>query len=477
MSQRSSNFTRSLLVAATAVSSLVVGRVALAQNADTVVPAADIETSKYTFAGEVNNDAAVARAGPSENDYATVKLAKGTKLVVVGYRFDWLKVEPPEGSFCLVSQAFVDKRGDGSVGRIANQRATVRIGSSLTASKHKVPMQLEPGTDVQILGELDEYYKIAPPKGVFMYIDKKFVNPVRRLEDTTSATANNGAPTSPAGTTDNTQTTTSDPTSSTTPPPAVTKTPEPTGDRFRVNSEGVTVPADSADPTAPKTDTASASEPTGATLESITKLQEQLASLEDQYTAASQKDITEQPIDALLAGYTGLLAEEKLPPNARKVAEYRANALQLRKETLEQYLATKKMQEEIAQKQQDLKAEQDELQQRVAEVAVKRYAAVGRLVQSSLQVGNQTLYRLVDPATSRTIIYVRSGDVAIADKLDKFVAIDGQVVTDSAAKLTYVQPAAVEIADPTQVNVKIFADYSPPSLSTSNAATGTGPTP
>ena len=164
------------------------------------------------------------------------------------------------------------------------------------------------------------------------------------------------------------------------------------------------------------------------------------------------------------------MADQQLPPNARKVAEYRANSLKLRKETLDQFLATKKMQAEIAQKQQDLKVEQEELQQRVAEVAVKRYAAIGRLVQSSLQIGNQTLYRLVDPATSRTIIYVRTGEKPLGDRLDQFGAIDGQVVTDEAAKLTYVQPTGVDVVDTKQVNIKVFGDYSPPSLSTQTIA-------
>jgi hypothetical protein len=457
-----SSFTRSILIAVASVS-FAGSASLLAQNSDTVVQTPDIDTSPYIFAGEVNSDLAVVRSGPSENDYQTLKLAKGTKLVVVGYRLDWLKIEPPAGSFCLVSQAFVDKRGDGTVGRISNQRATIRVGSALTLAKHKVPVQLDPGTDVQILGEVDEYYKIAPPKGVYMYIDKKFVNPVRKLEDNT-ATAN-GQPSNP---TTPTNTPPSQPTDTTTaPPPVVTNTPPATGDNtFRVTSSEETAPSG----TTPSAETSKELDTPKVPVSSIQKLQEQLAKLEDDYAAAAQKDITEQPIDQLLEGYNGLLADQQLPPNARKVAEYRANALKLRKETLDQFLATKKMQAEIAQKQQDLKAEQDELQHRVAENAVKRYTAIGRLVQSSLQIGNQTLYRLVDPATSRTIIYVRTSEKPLGENLDKFVAIEGQVVTDAAAKLTYVQPAKVDVVDSKQVNVKIFADYSPPSLSTQTVA-------
>lgn len=461
-----SSFTRSLIVAVASVS-FAGSASLLAQNADTVVQTPDIDTSPYTFIGEVNNDAAVVRSGPSENDYATLKLAKGTKLVVVGYRLDWLKIEPPQGSFCLVSQAFVDKRGDGTLGRITNQRSTIRIGSALTLAKHKVPIQLDVGTDVEILGEVDEYYKIVPPKGVFMYIDKKFVNPVRKIEET--GTTANGQPSNPTTPPSNGTGNTTPPQTGTAGGPSETRTPQApasTGEKFVVSSSGETAPAG----TTPANNTTKELETNQPQLTTIQKLQEQLAKLEDDYAAAAQKEITEQPIDQLMQGYNALLADQQLPPNARKVAEYRVNALKLRKETLDQFLATKKMQEEIAAKQKDLKAEQEELQQRVAEVAVKRYAAIGRLVQSSLSIGNQSLYRLVDPATSRTIIYVRAGDKPLGDSLDKFVGIEGQVVSDDAAKLTYVQPSKVDVVESKQVNVKVFADFSPPSLSTQTIA-------
>ena len=44
----------------------------------------DIETSKYSFIGEVNDDNTLIRSGPSENDYQVLKVSKGTRLTVVG---------------------------------------------------------------------------------------------------------------------------------------------------------------------------------------------------------------------------------------------------------------------------------------------------------------------------------------------------------------------------------------------------------
>ena len=108
----------------------------LVLHAQTDPAGGDIESSEYTFAGEVSVDGSLVRSGPSESDYAVLKLDKGARLTVVGMRFDWLKVVPPEGSFCLVPIAFVERSGDGTVGKVGSNPATVRIGSALTQQKH-----------------------------------------------------------------------------------------------------------------------------------------------------------------------------------------------------------------------------------------------------------------------------------------------------------------------------------------------------
>ena len=473
ISRGRSNFSICKLLAAIAVVGFMPATLLRAQTPDPVsVPSApDIETSNYTFAGEVNAEGSLVRSGPSENDYPVLKLAKGAKLTVVGMRFEWLKVEPPEGSFCLVSQAFVDKRGDGTVGKIVNNRATVRIGSAVVQSKHKVPTLLDPGTDVQIIGEADEYYKIVPPKGVYFYIDKKFVDPVRRIGDVGAVNTPSG--TTPAGTTPGSDSSTP-PTDSTSvastaggdvsaggTPPTAAGTSESDPNRFvAVSTPGE---ANAAPTTAPAVD-----------VTAIRKLQDRLSTLEDRYTAASQQDLAQQPIDDLAKGYADLLAEKNLPPNARKVAEYRASALQLRKQTVAAYIESRKTQEEAEKKQKDLVAEQKELQERVAATQIKRYAAIGTLASSSIQAGTQPLYRLIDPSTRRTIIYVRSGDVAMVGGMDKFIGITGQVVTDDAMHLTYVQPTSFEVIDAKQVNSKVFSDYAPPSMSSTVAGAGAG---
>ena len=134
------------------------------------------------FIGQVNTDGAFVRSGPAESDYAVMRLDRGTELTVVGTRLDQLMILPPSGSFCLVPQAFIERRGDGSVGTVGQQPATVRIGSSVTPQKHRVPLRLDPGATVRIIGTLDEFYQITPPEGVYLFVDKRFVDPVRRAD-------------------------------------------------------------------------------------------------------------------------------------------------------------------------------------------------------------------------------------------------------------------------------------------------------
>src|SRR5882672_1115196 len=113
---------------------------ARAQDPATAAP--EIDNSKFQFEGRVNSNSVYIRSGASENDYPTMKLDSGATVTVVGIKFDWLKVAPPEGSFCYVAKAYVEKRGDGTVGRVTST-LNVRVGSALNAMKTKVSAKLD----------------------------------------------------------------------------------------------------------------------------------------------------------------------------------------------------------------------------------------------------------------------------------------------------------------------------------------------
>ena len=156
---------RSLFLSA-AVSVGLFGSLAVPVMAAEETPTAEaVDTAKNSFPGIVNANAVFVRCGPAESYYATSKIEKGAKVTVVGIRMDWLKITPPEGSFCYVAKAFVEKRGDGTVGRITKDSVNVRAGSTLNNLKVVPLCQMTQGQDVQIIGEQEEYFKIKPPQG------------------------------------------------------------------------------------------------------------------------------------------------------------------------------------------------------------------------------------------------------------------------------------------------------------------------
>src|SRR5437016_3142722 len=141
------------LVLACSILALLEPRPARAE--DPITPPTEIDNSRFQFEGRVIGNSVYIRSGPSENDYPTLKLNDGQTVTVVGIKFEWLKIVPPEGSFCYVAKAYVEKRGDGSVGRV-NTQLNVRVGSALNAMKTKISAKLDPGADVAIIGDQDE---------------------------------------------------------------------------------------------------------------------------------------------------------------------------------------------------------------------------------------------------------------------------------------------------------------------------------
>src|SRR5271154_1582273 len=98
-----------------AVALFVVSTTAFAQDA---VPLPDVANSKYQIDGVINVDSVYIRSGPGEGYYPTQELSKNAPITVVGIKFDWLKILPPEGSFSYVGSVFVDRVGDSNVGKI-----------------------------------------------------------------------------------------------------------------------------------------------------------------------------------------------------------------------------------------------------------------------------------------------------------------------------------------------------------------------
>ncbi|HEV8377471.1 MAG TPA: hypothetical protein VGP99_01375, partial [Tepidisphaeraceae bacterium] len=140
-----------------------------------------VQNAPFQFAGVVNADSVLVRSGPSENYYITGKLAKGTPVTVVGIKFEWLKIVPPEGSFSVVAKNLVTRDANATTGRINADNVNIRAGSSVAALKTTVQCKLPRGADVTIVGEDDAYYQIKPPADAYLYVSQKFVDPLKQV--------------------------------------------------------------------------------------------------------------------------------------------------------------------------------------------------------------------------------------------------------------------------------------------------------
>jgi uncharacterized protein YraI len=405
---------------------------------DTSQAMPDVPNANHAIIGVVNATGVYVRSGPGDNYHPAAQLDKGAQVTVVGKKFTWLKIVPPEGCFCYVPKVYVNKHGDGSVGQIVRRQSDapviVRAGSTVNVVGEPVS-KLSEGAEVKILDEYNEYYKIKPPTDAYFYISEQYVDPVKPAGDAAAAApAASGDAAAPQ------------PTAAAT----AGKTPTDAGSA-RVAPETAQTPAPDSAAKAPE----AKAEPAAA---------EQYDKLEAQYAEIAKKPVLDAPIEDLLAAYQTLAKDEKLDASMRRVVDVRVKILQARADARQQYAAVKKTQDETAAKAKSLTAERDELEQRAKQTDVQTYAAIGMLRESSLQQGAVPLYRLVDPGTGHTLVYVRSNDSKISGMLGQFVGLRGDVLNDQQLQAKVITPTDVDAIDASQLYRKAIAPIAPPSL-------------
>jgi SH3-like domain-containing protein len=391
-----------------------------------------VENSKFQFSGQTNANAVLVRSGPSDNYYITTKLDKGAPVTVVGIKFEWLKIVPPEGSFSVVAKNLVTRDEGKNTGRISGENVNVRAGSSVVNLKVTVQCKLPKGTEVTIVGEDDAYYQIKPPPDAYLYVHQKFVDPLKQVDNVAAA-----KPAKPI---------------------------EKPIEKEKDNIEIASLPDKPIESLANNI-VAIKQPPTTQPI----AIEAEFDRLEAEYAATSGKGLEDMPIAQLLAGYEGLLKDDHLPSTIRRVATAKAASLKVKQTAREELLASRKNLQDSDSKIAALRGEREGIQQRLADNIIA-YTAVGTLQASTLQVGSQTLYRLTDPANGRTLCYVRSNDARFGTFLEKFVGIKGELVSET--QLTVKALLATEIAavDPAQVSTKVSAQIIPPSLLTARPA-------
>jgi uncharacterized protein YgiM (DUF1202 family) len=153
-------------------------------------------TLSFPYIAEVTGTDVYLRSGPGTNYYRCGKLNTPEKVEVVGSEYGWSKIVPPPGSFSWISKQYItfdtDHAGEGIIN---GDNVNIRAGSEFVEPIHStsVQLQLNKGAKVKLLGEeKDDYYKIAPPEGAYLWVSTEYlknVGPVGKVTEGTAGTA------------------------------------------------------------------------------------------------------------------------------------------------------------------------------------------------------------------------------------------------------------------------------------------------
>jgi len=397
--------------------------------------------------GRITANGVYVRARASEEGYTTMKLKKDQVVTVVGAKGVWLKIVPPPGSFAYVPKSFVTLRLDGTVGRMSREWIA-RVGSSENELAAEPMATLHEGEDVQVIGQHNEYFKINPPKDSYLWVNKQFVEPIQNVvvaepkKDVPPQSEKTDAPPADG---------------------SATATPDKQDKRIArtdATYTPTTRPAEQAEG-AIETDPPTTRP---AAYDAIAEYDK----LEKQYADSVKKPILEQPLPEMLPGYKKVLESDELPSSMRQIAQIRVASIQVRHDAREKFLAVQIDEKKMTAKQQSLIAERTEIEDRIKQNNIAIFSAVGTLRTSSLQIGNTLLYRLTDPATGRTVAYIRTNDAKYGGMLGQFIGVRGTITSDPQLKSVIENPADVKPVDPAKVNRSIAAQLIPPSLLKTN---------
>ncbi len=469
---------------------------ALAQGAEPETP----------YVGTVAFDTVEARSGAGRVFYAVAELKKGDRVTVIDDDFfTWFRVAVPSTVTATVRQADVEAKGNGSTGVVIADVATVNVlGVDRNAAESfKSLKRLSKGETVRIKTELGDngrdgdYFLIQPPRDALMFLPPGSVTPLRDQPefdategDPTLDVSTNQTPDEPdaARMADATDTDTAPvavgtpgdmvpideaPTPDTT---AMVDIDEPTGDApvaavtepatetdanetsdEDVRIADVTPPADDRTGTTPvvlenpetatpdasmDTAVADADVPDGPAVEPVPvetpAVNAALRAVELAMLPHFAKPVERQPLDEIEAAYRKVATENELVGVDERVVESRLAAVQRNR----QFAAALK---QIEQRRaavptvEPVKVEIDDSEP---------WAAIGVLTASSV-LGDQAAFRVVDPATRRTIAYLRpAAGVDPALHLGQIVGVKGPRQYDPALNNQLIIAQQVRTLDP-----------------------------
>ncbi|BAM05014.1 SH3 domain-containing protein [Phycisphaera mikurensis] len=375
------------------------------------------------FAGVISVDRVEVRSGAGESYYPVAVLEEGDRVTVVEDFYNWHRIEAPEGLHAFVSRRDLDRRGDGSVG-VSNAeaaRVTIKGIDRGWDESFRTIKTLAYGERVQIVAAAgDAAYEILAPAGSLVFLPPGTVKPLAQLAST--------------------------PAPAPMPAPAPVVAEDPTGEMVPLGDAGAEAPAPApeaadvaalregleADAAARATLAAANAEaaapvtlpplvlgdgeaasgdpvtpgPSGAAgpaAGSAATPSEAVAAVEEAQLERFTLPLEQQPLAEMEEAYASLLGSGGLRPFEIRLVESRLRAIERNRQLMAAV-------EQIQQRKEGLAVVEPTV---VEPEPDEPYAALGILRTSSVFAGEEggvalpKMYRVVDPASERTIAYLR----------------------------------------------------------------------
>lgn len=362
------------------------------------------------FFGEVALDRVEVRSGAGESYYPVAVFERGQRVKVVEDFYGWYRIEAPEGLRAYVAQRDVDRRGDGTFGEANADAARVKIKGldrGFNDSFRTISF-LNPGDRVRIVGVVgDEAYEVLAPEGSLVFLPPGSVTPLARAAQAADPPAATPAPppTPPAPTPDaGSMVPLAEALAAQDPAPVVVEAPAP-ADAPELPDAPETLPPIVLGDGGAELPGGAALDAPAASAPAAPEASDAVAAVEAEQLPRFALPLEEQPLGEMQAAYDALLGPDAEPLRAseRRLVESRLRAVR----------RNRQLRAAVAQIQQRRDGLVDVEPTAVEPEPAAPYAAVGVLRTSSVFAGEAAgvalpkMFRVVDPATERTVAYLR----------------------------------------------------------------------
>jgi len=142
-------------------------------------------TTPEPYVAEATGNDVFIRSGKGTQFYQCGKLYAGDRVQVINVQDGWSCILPPPGCFSWVSMQYVSINLENpTMGIITGDNVGVYAGSDFVEPRWSTSKQtvLNRGQTVRLLGEeKDDYYKIAPPQGAYLWVSSQFLRAADRM--------------------------------------------------------------------------------------------------------------------------------------------------------------------------------------------------------------------------------------------------------------------------------------------------------